>query len=172
MEIEKQKLVWELALKRISEHEFVLRYGVNFRNDQTQLLGELEQALASRNPNNVEAALILGALFGWPQSSEIVLCRLLEEEWHTRHEDIAFTLQQLHPACAVEPLYRAVTKNLEYLAYDNGAALARKCIYALAAIGTADAKENLVALTNSNVEHVRSYAQRALKALENKIARE
>ena len=172
MEVEKQKLVSDFANKRISEHEFVLRYGVNFRNDQTKLLGELEQALASRSPNSVEYALLLGHIFGWPRSAEIVLCKLLEEEWHTRHEDVAFTLQQLRPPCAVEPLYRAATKNLDYLAYDNGAALARKCVYALAFIGTADAREKLVALTNSNVEHVRSYAQHALNALEKNIVRE
>jgi HEAT repeat protein len=164
MDIEKRKLVWDFASKKLSEHEFALRYGVDFRLDQGRLLRELDEALTEQSPDSVEAAVVLGSYFGWPSSADLPLCKLLEEEWHFKHEDIAHVLQQLRPPCAVEPLYRTVSKNYEYLAYDGGAALARKCIYALHDIDTPDAKERLAALSNSDVEHVRTYARHALSS--------
>ena len=57
---------------------------------------------------------------------------------------------------------RAALTRLPYVDYDNGYALARKCTWALADIGTVDAQERLRQLASCEDPEVAGYAQHRL----------
>ena len=94
------------------------------------------------------------------------LCELLAdvliEDWHFRHEDVALAIQDLKCACAVEALERRASSNPNYLEWDENYALARKCTWALADIGTDDARQALKRLSKSEIFIVRGFAQKRL----------
>ncbi len=94
-----------------------------------------------------------------------LLCRLLLEPWHFHHEDIAFLLEQLQDPIAIEALFATAQKRLPYLDYDSTHQLARKCIKALAAIKTPEAKEKLDALSHAESSIIQEYARRELDRL-------
>ncbi|MFO0828315.1 MAG: SseB family protein [Phycisphaerales bacterium] len=82
--------------------------------------------------------------------------------WHHLHEDIVRSLQLLKHAPAVDVLAAAALTKHEYLAYDNSYALARKCTWALADIGTDAAREKLAALSRCTDATIAGYAQKRL----------
>lgn len=107
---------------------------------QIELARRLESALSSRNPKQVEFAV--NDAFPVLHSVHVpALIALAEAPWHERHEDIVRALQILRSPEAVGALERTTLSNHEYLANDNNYALARKCTWALADIGTVEAKE-------------------------------
>ncbi|WP_148053134.1 hypothetical protein [Pseudomonas brassicacearum] len=69
------------------------------------------------------------------------LSRLLIEDWHISHEEIARALKPLKYPGAVENLYKAAVSNYPYIASEY--ALGVKCIYALYEVGTDAAKEKM-----------------------------
>lgn len=90
------------------------------------------------------------------------LASALEGTWHTRHEDVVNALQELRDPGTVDALFRAATIRHEYLEFDDGRALARKCTWALADIGTAEARSKLTELADGPDEIVAAYAQERL----------
>ena len=92
------------------------------------------------------------------------LIGLLRAPWHTRHEDVAFALECLRDARAIEALFDAATRKFPYLEYDQGHALARKCTWALAKIGTREAIERLQDLAHCGEGVVEAYARKRLGA--------
>jgi len=87
---------------------------------------------------------------------------LLEAPWHLRHEDVAFSLQQLRSPDAVDALERTAHAHYDYLDYDEFFGLARKCTWALADIGTPEAQEALTRLEGSKNELIARYARKRL----------
>ena len=124
--------------------------------------GVLQKAVQQRDPDKFEEAL--SACF--PMRNREGLCELLAEmlvaDWHFRHEDVALAVQDLKCACAVEALERRASSNPSYLEWDENHALARKCTWALADIGTDDAKEALKRLSKSETLVVRDFAQKRI----------
>ena len=161
MATSKWQLVFDLTAGRISQDQFIAQFGTDPRIPGVARQ-ELEQAYAQRRADDVEAALILANRFALSKELAPVLCNLLEADWHMRHEDIAKMLQAIQDPSTVDCLYRAALKKHAYLAYDNSAALARKCTWALYAVGTPEAFERLEALAQSDEEHIRGYAQKRL----------
>lgn len=78
------------------------------------------------------------------------------------HEDIVRELQALRPAEAVEALYRAAHDRHDYLEYDEFRGLARKCTWALADIGTPQARACLERLAAEPDPQVAEYAKKRL----------
>ncbi len=128
MDISKGQLILDLAHGRISADVFVSKFGSDPRSSPDLIRAELEQAMAEKCSNCVEYALILGFHFGLSPSWAPVLSKLLEEDWHFKHEDIADALQDIRAPSTVDCLYRAALKKHEYLAYDDGTGLAVRCI--------------------------------------------
>jgi len=87
-----------------------------------------------------------------------ILCQLLVADWHIKHEDIAFILEDIRDPLAVDYLYIAAQKNLEYLSYDDSRQLAKKCIWALWKIGTEEAIAKIEQLATFEDNIVRGYA--------------
>ena len=100
-----------------------------------------------------------------------LLCTLLSLDWHEEHEELAQLLQQQCDARAVEALARAARLKFGYLAYNNSSAFARKCVWALADIGTDDARQRLVELAESDDAELASYAKRRLERWEQELRR-
>ena len=159
MTTSKRQQVFDLAAGRISQDQFIAQFGTDPRIPGVARQ-ELEHACAQRLSDDVEAALILASRFALSKELAPALCDLLEPDWHTRHEDIAQMLQAIKVPSTVDCLYRAALKKHAYLSYDNSAALARKCTWALYAVGTPEAFVKLQALAYE--EHIRGYAQKRL----------
>jgi hypothetical protein len=95
MNHEQQKLVFDLMFKRISREKFIELFFVEGDIPEDYVCQELEAALAIKDADSVECLLIIGFIFGFSRGCPDVLGRLLIEDWHVCHEDIASALQSL-----------------------------------------------------------------------------
>ena len=126
------------------------------------ILQALRGAIESQDADRVEKAL--GQAFAAGLSPILVptLIELLGFPWHTRHEDVARALQELKSPAAVPALKRAATTIHPYLNYDEFFGLARKCTWALADIGTLEAKTALQELSEASNPLVAGYAKKRI----------
>ena len=92
-----------------------------------------------------------------------ILCKLTKEEWHGKHEDIVFYLQQLELPSTIDCIYELAISNFEKYRWDDNFALVRKCCFALGDINTPKAKEKLELLLQSEEETIREHAMEQLK---------
>lgn len=104
-------------------------------------------------------------LFGRSQRLTSLLCALLERDDHEAHEEIADALQDLRAPSTVACLFARTNRPLAYLEYDDGAALARRCVWALHDIGTPEAIGKLRLLSSDSREEVSGEATARLAAL-------
>ena len=100
-----------------------------------------------------------------------ILCKLLECDWHLSHEDITLALQRLGDPKAIKVLRRVAERKFDYLEYNNSEALARKCTWALADIGTPEAKAALEEIVKLPDEVIASYATERLESWQNELHR-
>lgn len=163
---EEQQLAFDLVIgrygkSRISPEEFARRFPSALEKGKLAL-NVIEEANRKQSADEVGAALIIGAIFGFTAEHIPVLCGLLHVDWHSCHEDIVSTLQELKDARAVDAVYRAASVKHEYLAYDEFFGLARKCTWALADIGTSDALAKLHLLAASDNSVIAGYAKKRI----------
>jgi hypothetical protein len=124
---------------------------------------ELRAALVSRDADTVECALTLASAFRVLTAGlGPVLAELILVPWHHQHEDIAHALQQLRVPTTVDALAKAALVKYECLAYDDSHAFARKCTWALADIGTREARAHLERLARADDSEIAAYAQKRL----------
>ncbi|RZL32198.1 MAG: hypothetical protein EOP00_34230, partial [Pedobacter sp.] len=90
------------------------------------------------------------------------LCDLLEYDWHFDHEDVVQILQKIGDAQAINILHKTALRKFEYLEYDDSKTLARKCTWALADIGTKEAKAALIELTSNSNKEIAGFAQKRI----------
>jgi hypothetical protein len=159
---EERQLVIDLALGRISEDDFLMRFPANPRKQPAYVKQALEDADRSRDAVDAECAMLLGFRFGFPPDTGDILCKLLQADWHMQHENIASALQKLKDPQCVEALYETALKQFAYLDYDESYALAVKCIWALKAIDTPEAIEKLELLAQSDNPIISKNARRRL----------
>ncbi len=110
--------------------------------------------------------MLLGFQFGFGAECAEVLCELILQDWHMQHENIAMVLQNLRLPGTVDCLYRAALVEFPYLDYDESYALGVKCLYALQAIGSDDAKAKLGLIAGGDNPVLAENAQRLLRSLE------
>ena len=134
-------------------------------------LKQLYNAIEAKDAEQIDIAL--DKCFGSNFSGEYIpaLIELLGKTWHYRHEDIVRVLQQLKDSRAVDALYNEAHSEYEYLNYDDCYGLARKCTWALADIGTPEAKAKLQQLVQENNQFVAEYAQKRLNNWEEEKSR-
>jgi hypothetical protein len=121
-------LVLSVTLNRISEAAFLAAFPVNPRRDPEFVLRALEGAVRERSSDDVECGLLLGFKFGFPTNLAPVLCKLILEDWHKSHENIAMLLQKLRDPRSIDCLFQTALTRFPYLDYDDARALAVKCI--------------------------------------------
>ncbi len=159
------RLVTDLLVGRLSTHDFVEQFGVDPTTDRQFVRLGLERALIDRSSDDVSALLALAFRFDLSASWAPLLCRLLQEDWHQSHEDLASALQDLRDPTTVDGLFAATCVEHAYLAFDDARALAVKCIWALHDIGTDAARSHLETLARFDVEVIRHAAGERLDAL-------
>ena len=126
-------------------------------------LDRIEAARASKDDNALFEAML--QVFREGPTRELVptLCELVLEDWHQQHEDVVLVLQDLKDGRAAQPLYRAATIRFDHLArWNNLREFQRKCTWALADIGSENARAYLQELARVDDEHLAEYAQRRL----------
>jgi hypothetical protein len=137
---------------------------------EKRVLQALGEATEKKDADGVERALGI-AFQNLSPVFVPILITLLSAPWHHRHEDVARALQELKDPRAIDSLYQAAFVRYDYLAYDEFFGLARKCTWALADIGTSEAKARLTQLASGENHLVAGYAQKRLDAWEDERKR-
>ena len=175
MTAEERKLAFGLITipdgkSQISPGEFICRFPSALVGGKVDLR-LIEDAYRQQNEDDLAAAIVIGAEFGFSAEHVPVLCQLLSAAWHGCHEDIVQTLQELKAPAAVDALYHAALDRHEYLDYDELFGLARKCTWALADIGTPEALAKLHSLAANENPVIAGYARKRIDNWDNERAR-
>ena len=157
-----KKLVMGLVLKSITKEEFLKEYPVDIQQDKQYVTKVLKDALIRKDPDDVEHALLLGFSFEFEEGVVPVLCELIVQDWHFKHEDMARLLQDFKRPDSIESLYKTALMELDYLDYDDSYALAVKCIWALGGIDTDSSRDKLRQLALSENQVVKEAAEHQL----------
>lgn len=161
-----KNLVFEFVSNKISKDLFLSKLSVDVNNDKNYLNEMLEVAIRNKDADMVECAMILRNRFDYSESGlAILLNKLLREDWHFEHEDIAVLLKELSDPESVETLHQTAMTKFKYLEYNDSLALARKCIYALGKINNSAAIDKLIALTKVSDKDVADLATHQLKKI-------
>ncbi len=144
---EERQLVYALATKKIEPADFLERF---HSSDGRILCAELlNDAIRSKNSEDVEWALIVGYTFGFSDQHLNTLLFLSGERWHFKHEDVVTALGRLKTPRAVKALAAATQWVPEYLDHDESRALAVKAIWAIGGIAGPEADSALTELSAS-----------------------
>ena len=120
---------------------------------------ELEKAYYEKNGKSINTLILAIYMFKLYSKKFVdILCKLTKEEWHRKHEDIVFYLQQLELPSMINCIYELATSNFEKYRWDDNFALVRKCCFALGDINTPKAKEKLELLLQSDEEMIKKHA--------------
>ena len=172
---EDRKLVMDLVIlpngrRNITLEQFAARFPSALERGKLAL-ALLEEAASGQSAEDLQCALIVGATFGFSPEHTPVLCQLLSADWHFSHEDIISTFQDLKDPRAVDSLFSATFVSHSYLDYDEFFGLARKCTWALADIGTAEARLKLEDIASGDNPLIAGYAKKRLHHWEDELKR-
>lgn len=172
MSPDQKQLIIDFAINKISKDQFLKSFPVNPEMDKSYIPQALDEALLTKDKDEVECAILLGDEFGFSEECGPVLCKLLMEDWHIEHEDIVSVFQfKLKDPGAVDNLYRTAFARFPYLDYDEFFGLARKCTWALADIGTPEAQVKLQELARCENGIIAGYAQERLDHWQDELSR-
>ena len=154
----------DMSPEDMEKHSFMMELGINIIQNPDHMVRLLENAYSEHHADDVERILALSYIFEILDENFVdILCRLLESDWHYRHESVASALQLLAPPEAADCLYRtAIRPPYEYLEYSDVYPLSVKCIWALGDINTKKSREKLKLLEKSDNEIIREKAWRQL----------
>lgn len=138
---------------------------------QIRVRDSLEAAIRDRDSNLVEATLFEAFTIGLHPVHTTALIVLADADWHLRQEDVVGALQDLRSPSAVDVLERCAFSVHEHLAYDDNFGLARKCTWAIADIGTNEAREALRRIANCDNSTIAGYAKKRLDNWEKELHR-
>lgn len=106
-----------------------------------------------------------------PEAVELIN-ELILADWHKQHEDLARSLQRYKRTTSVSALERAAQLTLPYLVDQQTLdAFHRKCTWALADIGTLEARNALIKLSRCGDIELAGYAQKRLDQWDDEIPR-
>jgi hypothetical protein len=112
--------------------------------------------------DEIEALLILAPDLTASTEGIAILNHLILLHNHQRHEDIARLLQRGQDPSSVHNVSAAIEQKFDYLAWDEDRALARKCMWALRAIGTAEAWSEIERYSRGNDPVIAEWAKEQL----------
>lgn len=148
----------------LDKEKFLARYSGIAELNVDYCFDMFDEAIQTKNSEMVEEAMLLTdflKLFSAKFSS--LLCKLLQEDWHYKHEDIAMILKEIKDSSTVDCLFNAAQLNFDYLAYDDTYQFARKCIKAISEINNDEAIEKLIILAKTDKMEIREYAIKELR---------
>jgi hypothetical protein len=140
-------------------------------SDSTEIRARLLRAIAARDADAFEHAVADAFQAEVLDAVSDIFTEAILMPWHSRHEDLASALQRTKYPRAVEALFQAAHSRHDYLDYDEFFGFARKCTWALADIGTPEAKERLRDLAQSGNATIAGYAQKRLDRWDAEIPR-
>lgn len=147
----------------ISKEEFIWLYFKGKEPKDEYLLNLFKDGIINNNAVMIEEAVVLLLTNSFTSSLYVnELCELLQETWHTKHEDIAMLLKEISDPLTVNCLFKAAEIQFEYLAYDDTYQFARKCIKAISSINSENAINKLKLLSHSKIEKISEYARKEL----------
>jgi hypothetical protein len=123
-----------------------------YKND---LLVKLRKELNNKNAKMVEYLISITDHDGVDEDYTDVFCKLLKEDWHYMHEDIIMMLEDIKDPDSIPCIYEISLRVSEFV---EGLSLAKKCIWALGAINTVNAREKLKLIAHSNDPEIREAA--------------
>ena len=150
------------ASPRVSKPDFLRRFPSAVAHGKLAP-GWLEGAYERRSAGDLSCALRVGFVFGFAPEHRETFQRLIDEDWHTSHEDVVSALVNLPTVDNVEALFRATQWVPAYLEFDDNRALAVKAIWGLGAIPDAKAKAKLEILAYSENDILRTNAIKQLE---------
>lgn len=129
------------------------------------LLENLEIAKSEHSEVDVESIIILIFSSKEIKTDDLVsiLCELMLEPWHYKHEDIARLFQKWRNPKTIKILFDTCNAKFKYLDYDDSYALAVKCIWALGDIATKESFDKLKILSTSKNPVIKENAYYQLK---------
>lgn len=151
--------------------ELVSILNVDVENLPAILMTSLESARQEMDGDAVEALLFVIDRLNINIDLVDLFILLLPATWHHLHENIVSNLQELKDPRAAQALYRTALTQYDYLEYDDAFGLARKCTWALADIGSIEARtllEDLAVIENKIIAY---YAQKRLNNWDAEIKR-
>jgi hypothetical protein len=162
----------DFVLGRIPYADLIRKIGGDPLEQPDFILTTLNEARLTMNADDVDCTLVLAARLELLTANLApVLAELLLQPWHHKHEDIARTLQNLCVPETADALASAALIKHEYLEYNDSQAFARKCVWALADIGTPQARAHLENLARGPHLEVVAYAQKRLDNWEGELKR-
>lgn len=137
----------------LDKEQFLKKYSAISKIDNEFCVNMLDKAFQEKDRENVDEAIALASVLNCFSSRfSSIFCKLLQENWHYKHEDIARILQDLEDASTVNCLFSAAQLHFDYLDYDDSYQFARKCIKALSAINNAEAINKLRLLSEMKLK--------------------
>ncbi len=126
-------------------------------------MDKLDRLVLAANDKDVNALRHAVAHMDEDVSFAPLLAQLLLEAWHDSHEEIVAGLGLMGHHGAVTAISRAAVTPATYLVKQNKLhGFQRKCVYALARIGTIEARAALADLATSTDPHLSEYAREGL----------
>lgn len=174
-----EDLILNLKGGEITEAEFCEGFPVAPSALPTLGFTLLEQAMEQRDGRAMEFAMIMayysarterGPKFD-PAFLPLFIV-LAEADWHTRHEDVLWELDQMRLKTLVDVFYRVALTKHAYAEWDDFSVLGVKCIWGLGNTGTVEAIERLAQLTRCGTPILESNAREQLGRLTEKGASE
>lgn len=155
-----KETILNFALDKITYNDFLKAIDIDESMIEEYTLKTLANGYQDKNSDTIGYTFYFGYNNVRSEKFIPILNKLLVEDWHKSHEDIARLLQALKSPDSIDFLDRAIFINakLEYLPGDMSGALIRKCCFALGNINTVRSREILKNLSNSDNWLIRNAA--------------
>lgn len=163
MDKNKERLIIELSLNKISKGDFLEQYPDNIVSTEKYIEEGLELSLQEKNGDDVELILLLGFKFGFPKKCSAILTKILPHSWHHSHEDIVTILGEMKDSEAACAIYQTAISSYDYLSYDDFSNLGKKCCSSLYSIKSPKSKMKLDMLSKSDDKIVANEARSFLE---------
>lgn len=131
---------------KINIPDFVRIYPAGQGFCKKEIIESLEQALINHDDEKVDFYLIAAGCDGLTKEYSKVLCLLLLETWHFKHEEILVALEEIRDPETIQPIVKSLELKLNYY---TGNDIPRKAIWALGAIDTPESINEIKKLTIS-----------------------
>lgn len=123
----------------------------------------LDESILNKNESELDLILMLLEHFNIIKHFNLILAKLLIQPWHHFHDRIAGVLEFNASEDIIEYLYKGALYSCENLEYESDyCGFNRKCLYALAKIGTSKSINYIKEVSKSSNTIVSNYAKNIL----------
>ena len=124
----------------------------------------LTDSISNKNEKELDLLLMLIEHFNIAENFNLMLAELLVQPWHHFHDRIAGALEFHTSVEIIDYLYKGAFYSCDNLEYESDyRGFNRKCLYALAKIGTNEAKEYIKQIADGDDAILSGYAKSILK---------